>query len=285
MRKGKASLTAELVSAWRGLAGLGKNPIAPDPIAKHLVSAPVRALLERAENFPEAARAVNAVLDSASLGVWRHLPLRTRAIDDAVEERVRAGTRQVVLLGAGLDARAHRSSVLRDCTLFEIDHPSTQATKVQNARNLSAISREIRYVAVDFEKDDLADALTTAGFRAAERSVFIWEGVTMYLPLAAIEATLSRVARVTVPDSYLLATYYDARAAARTRFARPLFALVGEPLRSSFSRNGIRDLFAKHGFAIETDEGDEEWGDRYVGKRAFLSMSERLVCARRTDAR
>ena len=281
MRKGKASLTAEFVSAWRGLAGLGRNPVAPDPIAKHLVSAPVRALLERAEQFPVAARAVNAVLDSVSLGVWRHLPLRTRAIDDAVEAQAGAGTKQVVLLGAGLDARAHRSSALRDCTLFEIDHPSTQATKMQNARKLSAISREIRYVGVDFEKDDLADALTKAGLRAAERSVFIWEGVTMYLPLGAIEATLSKVAAVTASESRLLATYYDARAAARTRFARPIFSLLGEPLRSSFSEDEIRELFAAHGFAIETDEGDEEWNARYLRKGTLLSMSERLVCARR----
>ena len=140
-------------------------------------------------------------------------------------------------------------------------------------------------MAVDFEKDDLADALTNAGYAATERAVFIWEGVTMYLPRAAIEATLSKVSRITVPESRLLATYYDSRAAARTRFARPIFSLVGEPLRSSFSRDQIRELFAAHGFAIETDEGDEEWGDRYVSKRAFVDMSERLVCAHRVATR
>jgi methyltransferase (TIGR00027 family) len=281
LRKGKTSLTAELVSAWRGLAGLGKDSFAPDPIAKHLVSAPVRVLLETAEKSPRAARALNAILDSVSLGVWRHLPLRTRAIDDAIASEVKSGTRQIVLLGAGLDARAHRLGVLAECTLYEIDHPSTQAIKMQNAPNLPAIPRQIHYVAVDFEKDDVADALLKAGFDPNAKSIFIWEGVTMYLPRVAIEATLSMVAQVTAPRSCLLATYYDVRAAARTRFARPFFSIIGEPLRSSFSQDDLRELFAAHGFSIETDEGDDDWGKRYVGKKPIFDMSERLVLARK----
>jgi methyltransferase (TIGR00027 family) len=281
LRKGKTSLTAEFVSAWRGLAGLGKDSFAPDPIAKRLVSAPVRTLLERAEQSPRAARALNAFLDSASLGVWRHLPLRTRAIDDAVTREVNSGTRQIVLLGAGLDARAHRLEVLAECTLYEIDHPSTQATKMQNARNLPQIAREIHYVAVDFETDDVAAALLKAGLDPDAKSIFIWEGVTMYLPRAAIEATLSKVARVTATGSVLLATYYDVSAEARTRFARPFFSIVGEPLRSSFSKNDIRELFSAHDFEIESDEGDDDWGERYAGKKPIFDMSERLVLARR----
>ncbi len=281
MRKGKTSLTAEFVSAWRGLAGLGKDAFAPDPIAKRLVSAPVRALLERAENSPRAARALNAFLDAASLGVWRHLPLRTRAIDDAIARAVGSGVRQIVLLGAGLDARAHRLQSIAECTFYEIDHPSTQAIKMQHARNLPQIPRQIHYVAVDFEKDDVADALLKAGFDSTQRSVFVWEGVTMYLPKAAIETTLSMVARVTAPESILLATYYDEAAEARTRFARPFFSIIGEPLRSSFSKKAIRDFFSAHAFDVESDEGDDDWGERYAHRKPIFDMSERIVLARR----
>jgi methyltransferase (TIGR00027 family) len=155
---------------------------------------------------------------------------------------------------------------------------------MQNAPNLPQIARQIRYVAVDFEKDDVADALLKAGFDPNAKSVFIWEGVTMYLPRVAIEATLSMLARVTAAGSVLLATYYDLRADARTRFARPLFSIIGEPLRSSFSQDDIRELFAAHGFSIESDEGDDEWGERYAGKKPLFDMSERLVLARRNTS-
>ncbi len=281
MRKGKTSLTAEFVSAWRGLAGLGKKAFAPDPIAKRLVSAPVRAVIELAEKSPRAAQVANAALDGLSLGVWRHLPLRTRAIDDAVTREVEAGTRQVVLLGAGLDARAYRLASLSECTVFEIDHPSTQATKMQNARNLPRIAAEIRYVGVDFEKDDLGEALSRAGLDSSERAVFVWEGVTMYLARGAITSTLAIVQRASAPGSRLLMTYYDRAAETRTRFARPFFSIIGEPLRSSFSKDDIRAIFAAYDFDVEADEGDDEWGERYVGKRPIFDMSERLVSARR----
>ncbi len=282
MRKGKTSLTAEFVSAWRGLAGLGRHAFAPDPIAKHLVSAPVRVILQAAEKHPRVARATNTALDTLSLGVWRHLPLRTRAIDDTIAREVHAGSRQVVLLGAGLDARAHRLDALSECTVFEIDHPSTQATKMQHARNLPQIARQIHYVAVDFERDDVGVALTNAAFEASASAIFIWEGVTMYLPIAAIASTLSMVQRVAAPASCLAMTYYDSAAAARTRFARPFFSLVGEPLRASLSKDEVRELLAAHDFEIESDDGDDEWGERYVGRKPIFDMSERLVVARQS---
>lgn len=152
---------------------------------------------------------------------------------------------------------------------------------MQNARNLPRIASKIRYVGVDFEKDDLAEALTRAGFDSSSRAVFIWEGVTMYLPRAAIESTLSIVQHASASGSCLLTTYYDRAAEARTRFARPLFSIIGEPLRSSFSRDDIREIFSAHDFEIEADDGDDEWGERYVGSKPMLDMSERLVTARR----
>lgn len=287
LRKGKSSFTAEVVSAWRGLAGLGHESYAPDPVAKHLVSSPVRVLLETAERLPRATHVVNALLTGISGGVWRHLPLRTRAIDDALKIEIRNGVDQVVLLGAGLDGRAHRLAALSKSILFEVDHPDTQAVKLQNARNLPRYPREIRYVPIDFDRpafgqDDFGSALLRADFDATRPAVFIWEGVTMYLPLPAITTTLSILQRTAAPGSLVLATYYDRAAEARTRFARPFFSLIGEPLRTSLSKESAAAMFARHGFAIETDEGDREWGDRFVGKRPLVDMSERLVAARRT---
>ncbi|MEO8876980.1 MAG: SAM-dependent methyltransferase [Polyangiaceae bacterium] len=283
MRKGKSSRTAEFVSAWRGLAGLGHESYAPDPVAKHLVSRPVRALLRAAEKSPGIAHFANGVLTKLSGGVWRHLPLRTRAIDDALKIEIRRGVTQVVLLGAGLDGRAHRLEVLSKCDLFEIDHPDTQALKLQNARDLPAYPRQIHYVPVNLERDDFGEALVANGFDPRMPAVFIWEGVTMYLPLAAIEGTLALLNRFACPGSLVMATYFDKAAERRTRFALPLFLAIGEALRSSFSKTEIAALFAKHGFVIDADEGDPEWGDRYVGKRPLFVMSERLVLARRAD--
>src|SRR5205814_6541283 len=52
----------------------------------------------------------------------------------------------------------------------------------------------LTYVAVDFRRDKLGDALNSAGYDPARKTVFVWEGVTMYLPEAAVEETLRWVA-------------------------------------------------------------------------------------------
>ncbi len=50
---------------------------------------------------------------------------RTRFIDDAAASALGSGMEQVVLLGAGFDARAYRLAAMTRLTVFEVDHPST----------------------------------------------------------------------------------------------------------------------------------------------------------------
>jgi methyltransferase (TIGR00027 family) len=101
-----------------------------------------------------------------------------------------------VILGAGYDTRAHRLDCLSDRAIYEIDHPTTQADKrAALARAKPPAATAPTYVAVDFERDDLAAALIAAGYRPAQRSMFLWEGVTQYLSSGAIDNTLSAIAK------------------------------------------------------------------------------------------
>jgi methyltransferase (TIGR00027 family) len=203
------------------------------------------------------------------------MALRTRAIDDAIETAVRNGAHQLVLLGAGLDARAWRMESLRDCAVFEVDHPSTQAYKRTRIGALQPLARALFFVDVDFERHDLAERLAAWGHDATEPSIFVWEGVTMYLTHEAIEATLSAVARVAIAGSVLAMTYQSGRQFATLAL---LTRLVGEPFRTRFEPEEVRRLLSGHGFSVTSDESDAEWGDRYLSQRIDLRM-ERLACA------
>ena len=57
----------------------------------------------------------------------------------------------------------------------------------------------VRFVAVDFERDDLGRALLASGYDPAVRSLILWEGVTNYLTAAAVDATLEAVHRLASP--------------------------------------------------------------------------------------
>jgi methyltransferase (TIGR00027 family) len=254
--------------------------VSHDPIAKRLVTPGWSAVLRAAENHPRIARRAMGIATLVTGGLARHLPFRTRAIDDALGEAIAEGTRQIVLLGAGLDARAYRLPSLAECTVFEVDHPDTQTHKREAVSDVPVLAREIRYVTVNFEKNELESALDAAGYDRTKRSAIVWEGVTMYLEPPAIEGTLRVIARVLAPGSTLMVTYQDTLRPPLWPVVRPLFVLVGEPLRTSFAKDDMRALLEKHGFEVTTDEGDPEWSERFFAKKPALSVSERLACAR-----
>lgn len=203
MRASLPSLTAMIVSASRGLA-LAPDEVL-DPHAAALLPRPLGALLAAYRERPSPA--LHALLRRLSLGLVDHLALRTLAIDAALAHALApAGpARQLVLLGAGLDARAHRLPQRAALRCFEVDHPSTQAWKRARAPALETDAAPV-YVAVDFALDDLGERLAASGHRQDEASAWVWEGVTMYLAPEAVDATLSRVAARSAPGSTLIAS-------------------------------------------------------------------------------
>jgi methyltransferase (TIGR00027 family) len=278
MREAKPSLTAIWVSLWRGVERFERNAVVEDPFADRLLPLPYSPILGAARLAPSATRAILRVADLASGGRSRHMALRTRAIDDAVAGAVKNGARQLVLLGAGLDARAWRMPELQGSVVFEVDHPSTQAYKAPRVEGLRPLARDVRFVGVDFEEDDLAQALAHAGLDPKVRAAVVWEGVTMYLSREAIGATLDALARATAPGSVLAMTYSGRHPPALAR----LVAVAGEPFASTFTPDQAREILREHGFLVTSDESDPEWSERYLRQRTDFSV-ERLVCASSMD--
>lgn len=268
------------VAAWRGLGAYDLPATGHDPIAKHLLPIPSRWLLEAADANPVAATWAMKVAGLASFGLSHHLPFRTRAIDEALIDETRRGTRQVVLLGAGLDARAYRLDELAASDVYEVDFPSTQAYKRAATAGLRARARAVRYAAVDFRRDRLSDALVEAGFSVSAPAVFIWEGVTMYLDDRAIAATLDEVRGLAAVGSLLAVTYQTTTLDRLRRLAGLVFRAIGEPLDHRIAPAELAALLGAHDFTVESDEGDPEWAARYHHNPIRLPMTERLTLAR-----
>lgn len=279
MRADRPSTTAAWVAAWRSLSQHAKERISGDPVAAKLVPQPYASILRAADRAPSVVRAVQSLADVVTRGQSRHLPFRTRAIDEAISAATARGVRQLVVLGAGLDARAWRLASLRDATVFEVDHPSTQRYKRERVEGLERLAREVRFVASDFEHGTLEGHLAGAGHDATQPSVFVWEGVTMYLSAAAIDATLASIHARAGAGSSLVATYFASDAiGALKRAVLLLVSTVGEPVRSTFTQREVAALLGRHGLEIEEDASDPEWSLRYLGVPQRTSI-ERLVVA------
>jgi methyltransferase (TIGR00027 family) len=281
MKEGRPSTTAAWVAGLRGLASTRQNALIDDRIAEQLLPSPYRQILATARKFPRAFTAVHAFADLATGGRSQHLPLRTRAIDDAVKRAVEGGARQLVVLGAGLDARAWRLDVLKDVVVFEVDHPTMQAYKRPRVEGLPLAAREVRFVTSDFEREDLATRLDDAGYDPSVKSVYVWEGVTMYLSKEAIAMAVRGMAARSAPGSMLVATYFlesDRDRDFDMRALRWLLAQVSEPITATMTPQAFAALLSANGFDVVADEGDPEWTERYLGGVQPWTL-ERLVTA------
>jgi methyltransferase (TIGR00027 family) len=164
---------------------------------------------------------------------------------------------QVVILGAGFDGRAHRMITLERARVFEVDHPATQSVKRRLAAGLARTCGELTYVACDFERDDLAERLQSAGHRVDMPTVWIWEGVTLYLEDDAIHATLATIAGRSAARSTLVVEYHDAEAKVVDpyyAFARKiLLALWSEPHIGLRSQRRMHAELEAAGLRVERD--------------------------------
>jgi len=211
MRAGRASRTAEQNALFRALetARPASERVCDDPFARHFLGWPFT-LVMWAGTIPGAAALIRSYIDGRWPGARTSVIARTRLIDDLIPPALEKNIEQLVILGAGFDSRAYRMPRLAAIEIFEVDHPDTQAAKRRTlSRVLPSPPPNVRFVAVDFKRDSLADAMPVAGYRASTSTLLVWEGVTNYLTAEAVEATLRWCAGAS-PGSLLLFTYVRA---------------------------------------------------------------------------
>ncbi len=214
--------------------------------------------------------------------VFLHVLARTRAIDEALTEAVESGAQQVVILGAGYDSRAYRmKELLRGSTVFELDLPASQAYKRQRVREvIGAAPPNLRYVPIDFARQDLATVLRNAGYRKDCRTFFIWEGVTMYLPQDAVFATLRFVAITSTPGSAIVFDYEHEKAIRGDhddevlRASNERLARLGEPHIFGFPGGSARAAVLRAGLEVASELSPREITDRYLTRRDGTPLGE-----------
>lgn len=276
MKAGQASRTAEYMALFRALESLrpARRRLFEDPLARRCLR-PSLAMVERAAVLPGIGRLLTWFIDQRWPGVRTSAVARTRFIDDVVVDSMAESFGQVVILGAGFDARAYRLRALRDVAVFEVDHPDTfRLKKAVLGRALASIPGNVRFVPTDFNQRQLEQAMVEAGFQGAVRTLFIWEGVTNYLPEAAVDATLRWCAKA-APGSRLVFTYIhravldDPRSFVGTEKLLATLAAAGEVWKFGIDPAKTAEFVAERGLTLEQDVGATEYRRRYYEDAAL----------------
>jgi methyltransferase (TIGR00027 family) len=271
------------VSAIRAVYSELPDPFGcgPDPLATSVLPFPFLIpsyLVALVEASPKASVALHRAYGSISFGLTYHVALRTRALDDALRTSLKTGTKQIVLLGAGLDGRAFRMPELEGLRVYEVDHPSTQRDKRErlSKKNVHRMA-DVVFVPVDFEHDKLDTSLVDAGFSRNQPSFWMWEGVTAYLTPESVRLTLQAIAQLSAPGSRVAVTYAqppssgaDVTRPVVYRVARALVHTgsiildkMGEAVRGLTKSSSLAAWAQEAGFTVLSDENVADWAKRY----------------------
>jgi methyltransferase (TIGR00027 family) len=212
MKKNRSSKTALDVLAARAV-----NSIAPrnmriihDRYAARFLPGhwlPVKIYFRMALTLPFLYWLPRFIANQIGIGADILIALRHRFIDDQLKEHYRKGIRQVVLLGAGYDSRALRFRY-PGLRFIEIDHPMTQKRKVKLIGGSSIRHHDaLHFIPVDFCTDWLK-TVAESGMIHNVPTLYIWEGVSYYLPCEAVTYTLEGVKKLTPAGSSLVFDFF-----------------------------------------------------------------------------
>jgi methyltransferase (TIGR00027 family) len=244
------------------------------------------------EHRAAALRAPNSILDDFLLTnvSYPGVVIRSRYAEDALREATNRGTRQYVLIGAGFDSFALRRPAFSETLeIFEIDHPATQAFKLQRIKDCGiSLAPSVHFVSADLANEGLAAALARSAFRKDEPAFFSWLGVTIYLTREANLATFRAVANAGAPGTELVFTYVDQIEFAPGGSRSPddanarAVAMLGEPYLSGFDPKEIANDLGHVGLELIEDLDGPKLSERYrrTGTTLHPSASMHIALAR-----
>lgn len=229
---------------------------------------------------------VNATAKRAP-GMWGGVLCRKRYADDQVAEAVDAGIGQVVILGAGLDTRAYRLVAPVGVPAFEIDLPANIADKRTRLQRIyRRMPEHVSLIPVDFETQDLGDALAANGFEVERPAMFVWEAVTQYLTEDAVRATLAFLSKAAGGSrlifTYLRKDFLDGTNLSGAEEMYQEFVIKHRVWHFGVAPEHVDDLLRGYGWDEREQVGGSEYLERYVwpaGRDLPVSEIERFVLA------
>ena len=270
----RTSMTAEMTCLMRALSYRDRSSIyrSNDYIAPLLISSFLNTLAKTS-----IFRNIYKYL--APKGIYEYIIARTKYIDE-VFEKYKQDIGQVVLLGAGFDSRSIRfNDQLKHAAFFELDSPITQESKLARLKEKKIkIPANINYIPINFNKETIMEKLTEYGFLRDRVSLFLLEGLTMYLNEKSIDATFNMIYDIAARGSMVVFDYVYSSVIRRENTYRDegkisnMVGAFGEKWSFGIEKGDINHFLSKYGFTL-TDEANST----ALEKRYFTNIKGNLI--------
>ena len=269
MKSQEPSRSAGIIAAHRAIESSRDESqrICYDPFARNFLPAGFTVIGPHDISEQDALALFKAIVP----GFHEFFIARTRYIDDHLQACIDKGLEQLVILGAGYDSRAYRfDALVHQIKVFEVDHPATQeAKKTKVLERLKALPAHVSYIPVDFIKEDFQTGLFANGYDRQLKTLFIWEGVTMYVDSDTVEKTLDFIANNVGNGSSLIFDYTYPEVLAGTferKEAKEWLRITqnsDEPLVFGISQDNIESFLATRGFSNVVSVSSEYFNAAY----------------------
>lgn len=268
-RKGSSKM-AELIALHR--VAESRKPegerICYDPYAVHFVDPETLAF---AASNPDKTKAMSEHYERLFPGLANSIRARVRYFDDFAKNSIDEGLEQMVILGAGYDTRAYRIEGMKgNVKVFEVDHPDTQSVKIEKVKQIfGSLPDHIMYVPVDFETENFGERLIAHGFDRSLKTLFLMEGLVMYIPPEAVDEILSFIAMNSGKGSAILFDYYPdsvVDGTCKLEVGKNIFDYTfqqGEPLKFGIKEGMVEPFLAERGFSRVKNVTAEEYKKMY----------------------
>jgi methyltransferase (TIGR00027 family) len=253
--------------------------ILSDPYAIHFLD-PVK--VAWAKDHPADVQAMAEEIERKMPGWSNAIRGRIRYFDDVVQNTGGDGFSQIVILGAGYDTRAYRIGTLKGhIKVFEVDRPETLVRKIGILKNIfGTLPDHVTFVPNDIGQGPWRPALEASGFSPYKKTLFLLEGLVMYLPRMDVDTLLAGIAQQAGAGSVVLFDFIPQSMADGSSTAEGGDAIrdwtmkIGEPLKSGFADGEVVLFLTALGYSdIQVISSRAFANMYYTGKKADRKVS------------
>lgn len=206
-------------------------------------------------------------------GQFEAFGYRKAFFEQQVRRTIEEGTTQVLVLGAGYDTLGWRlaQEYGEGIQFFEIDHPATSAIKATRIREMGQPDN-LHLIAEDLGRKELSAVLETNDYwDQSVKSIFIAEGLVMYLTAEAVCDLFCHCASISGQDSCVGFSYIPKGSDGRpdagpwTGLMLWLQKMAGEPLLWSIVPDQLVSFLRETGWVVlpESADTDHKYGVEY----------------------
>ncbi|MGV8138514.1 MAG: class I SAM-dependent methyltransferase [Mangrovibacterium sp.] len=139
---------------------------------------------------------------------------RTFFFDKLIDKQIDK-VEQFVSMGAGYDNRSYGDLKRNDLKFFELDQLNTQTLKIESLKKAKIDFSHVTFIDVDFATENWYAKLENKGYDPNKKTIFLWEGVTLYISERDVRKTIKEIREHSCPGSILIADVYSKRLIAR----------------------------------------------------------------------